>query len=208
MGVKKYVFGKSKSKINTRIGGIGLDNQLNTPLLLAQRLQIPLSAISFFKIVGDDIECFISIPYSIPNISFEGNIYLTFWDDLHGMVENIGYAAFWSVSKISKLYFKNMKATFGEIDRNSSIVEYDFPNCISLANGTFATSYGGANKIVKIPKCINIGSSPLDNGVFNKWWGTAKWQITAHISQQTINNGEPDSDLVGLAPGSTVTYVS
>ena len=100
-----------------------------------------------------------------------------------------------------------MKATFGEIDRNSSIIEYDFPNCISLANGTFGTSYSGANKIVKIPKCLNIGSSYLDNGVFNKWWGTARWQITAHISQQTINNGEPDGDLVGLAPGSTITYV-
>ncbi|MEP6804444.1 MAG: hypothetical protein ABI892_07970 [Flavobacterium sp.] len=205
MSIKKYVFGKRK--INTLIGGIGLDPYLNTPALLAQRLQIPLSSIASFKIVGPNIECFISTPYTIPDISFEGNAYLTFWDDLDGMVENIGYAAFWSVSKISKLYFKNMKATFGEIDRHSSIVEYDFPNCTSLANGTFGTSYEGANKIVNIPKCINIGTTNLDNGVFNKWWGSAKWQITAHISQQTSNNGEPDGDLVGLAPGSTVTYV-
>jgi hypothetical protein len=108
---------------------------------------------------------------------------------------------------MTELVFPGLKATLGEIDRYSSITYYDFPNCTSIDIKTWASSNNGKVATVNIPKCLNLGDNMTDTEVFNRWWGNTVWHITVHNSQETINAGAPNPNLLGLNTGSTITYV-
>jgi len=205
MRIRKTIFGRSKIKPNTFIGGVSAT--LNTPGLLATTLGINVSKIKAFSIVGDNIQCTIVGKYSMKNNAFYQNKNITYFNDPEGLVEYLNQGCFSGVTKITSLVFPGLIATLAEIDRYSSINNYDFPNCLSLANSTWHNTNNNKTITVNIPKCTSIGSSLEDNGVFCKWQRTVKWIITAHASMQTINAGSPDGDLIGLNPGSTVTYV-
>lgn len=189
---------------NTEIGGIAAN--FPTAPSLASTLGIDVSRITNFTIIGSDIKCRISGAYPLPENCFLNYTNITYFNDIEGLVSHVNQGSFWNASKMTSLTLNGLISTLGEIDRSSNIVFYDFPNCISLATGTFGNK-GNKSITVKIPKCTALGASLSDNAVFCKWWGDVKFFITIHVSMQTINGGAPDGDLVGLNPGSVVTYV-
>lgn len=90
MRIRKTIFGRSKIKPNTFIGGVSAT--LNTPALLAAKLGISVSAISNFKIIGTDIECKITSNYVMNTSAFRDNTSITYFDDKEGKFTDVGGA--------------------------------------------------------------------------------------------------------------------
>ena len=82
--LKKFYFGKQKAKVNTYIGGIG--GTINTPALLAARLEISVNRIKLFKVTGVDIECDIVGGSYTGRIDLNTDSSMTYYDDRDGLI--------------------------------------------------------------------------------------------------------------------------
>lgn len=180
--VNPYVFAVPVDlSINTYIGGVA--STINTPALLATKLNINVSRIINFLIVGSDIKCSIVGSYVIIDSSFSATS-LTSYYDYDGLVNSIGAFAFRYLTKVNFLYF---------------------PNCTSI--GAYA-AYGltGPSTTIYLPRCVNMGPSSESNMVFGAALNPSK--IYCPISLQTNNAGTPDGDIVDfIAIGGSVSYV-
>lgn len=132
--LKKYCFSKNKRLPNTFIGGVASD--ISTKELLASRLIISASAITSFRIVDSDIECYISINYTIPSNSFKNLPSLTYYNDAGGKVSQINVSFTGSVNLVYAI----------------------FPNATSFNGGT-GGSFSDCTglKYVTAPNLRNIG---------------------------------------------------
>jgi hypothetical protein len=81
-----------KLQPNTFIGGVSAT--INTANLLATKLQINVSRIRAFRVVGADIEFAVTGGNYIIGSAFEGNTNMTYFDDRYGLVLTITDRAF------------------------------------------------------------------------------------------------------------------
>jgi hypothetical protein len=87
MALQKTVFGRVKYKPNTFIGGVA--GTINTPALLAPRLNLDVKYIKSFKVVGNDIECAVIVNYSVGWYQWRDNPDLTYYKDYGGRLVSI-----------------------------------------------------------------------------------------------------------------------
>lgn len=182
------IFGGSKAKANTFIGGVA--SVITTSGALATRLGIASNRITNFKIVGSDIECRISGSYVITAFWTGIELLISYYRDFDGLVTSIGYQAFYGTN-VREVYTPNA----------TSIIDTAFDQ--NLNNGQDKN----ALKMLYIPRVTTIGTTVLNNNVFrNGNLGGAK--IYAHPSLQTINAGGVEGDLAYLATGNIIRYVT
>jgi len=201
---------------NTFIGGVS--SVINTPALLAAKLQnypsginLDVSKIFGFTIVGSDIECYIGIDFQIkldafntggtgnvPNILTSFNhsgdkLKKLFNNSFRGQtnlisikpdsVVNIGSSVFFGCTGLQSAEFINV------IDINIQV----FYNCVNL-------------QTVNISKCTNIGLFRTNENVFYNC--PSSINIYAESTMATINGGLEEGDLAyARARGGTIIYV-
>ena len=201
--LKKFYFGKQKAKVNLRIGNVS--STINTASVLAVTLDIPVSNIKLFNIIGSDIECAITSPYNIKENAFSHSPLTYIRDD--GMMKLLTRYSFTNCPNLIDATLKGVLFTTGEVARDCGSMTWNLPECTSLGNGFLGNTLSNKTIVVNAPKCSALGSTLGDNGIFCKWWGNVKWILTLKSSLQTVNGGSPDGDLIGLNTGSTITYV-
>ena len=213
--LKKFYFGKQKLKPNTFIGGVSAT--LNTPALVAAKLNISVARIKAFKIVGENIEfAVVGGGYTIPASCFINNTEIKSYIDADGLVSEFTGGQEFRNSTIQTVNFPNV-TTF-----NNSILNFyncvfltsvSFPKltriftqafqlCTSLSTielplltvtGTFAFANASSLSILNIPKCSNLGGSSTYNNVFEGI--KIGCTINTNISLKTNNAGGVDGDL-------------
>ena len=227
--LKKFYFGKSKYKPNTFIGGVS--GTINTPALVATKLQVSVNRIKAFSIVGSDIQfAVVGGAYTIPASCFINDNSITYYNDSLGLITQFVGGQEFRNSKIQSVNFPNV-TTFNNSILNfyncTSLISVSFPKvtrlwtqafqlCTSLQSVNFPllTTTGvlsfANNPLlgsVNIPLCSNLGGSPAYNNVFEgiKIGAT----ISVPLSLQTVNTGAPDGDLVYASGtrGAIITYV-
>ena len=108
MSFHRQIFGQryNSGNHNTLIGGVS--GTINTPLSLAGTLNINVSRITDFSVVGSDIFCNISGIYNIPNQAFEENTDITYYDDSSdGLVIQLGRGCFRACTNLLYVNFPN-----------------------------------------------------------------------------------------------------
>ena len=156
MGNKKSLMKSGSVNLtpNTFIGGVA--SVINTPALLAAKLQNYPSGTSFdeaniqnFTIVGDDIECYIGVDYQIKTIAFRNTQITasspTYWQDYSLRCKFIDSSAFYGSRNTGLFYFPAVLTigasqfyheNYGDADVADRI--YYFPNCTNIGNPTVA----------------------------------------------------------------------
>lgn len=191
-GFRKTVFGKAKHKVNTYIGGIGA--VYNTVSLLAAKLAINVNSIKDFTVTNGNISCSIINNYNIPQSCFQGtgtaSSSPTYYYDIDGKVTAINTSAFYS-------------------SRNTS--RYYFPGATSIgANCFYNENYGLPNiNYQYFPKVTTLGSNITTNEAM---WANGRGLVKLFINDylRTVNNGNPDQDLIlgASAHGVNITYLT
>jgi chitodextrinase len=210
--LKKYVFGRSKGVLlNTFIGGVA--STINTPSLLATKLQISTSRITLFSVVGNDIQCKIDGTYAMPIGAWENNN-ITSYRDLDNLVTALNVGAMRSNISLPRIEFNGV-ITCGDFQTSYSYInDVILPNCTTIANQAFFDSYSTFNQATKriyvIPRCVNLGSTVGNNQVFTQnGRGLANTTIYANPFLQTNNAGGVDGDLAeAISLGAIVRYVT
>ena len=217
---------------NTFIGGVA--STISTKAALATKLAIAEISISYFGIVGSDIEAGILSNYDIPDFAFNGDLSITHYEDPTGMVNLIKRGAFRS-SKITKAIFPNAQfkeevfreaSLLNEINcdsatyfdsvtffRCNALVQISAPNLISAFNAiSGSTSSGcfremGGITLIDMPKCTQIGRTNGDDGVFLLI--KTGCVINVDSSLATSNSGAMDGDLEYAinSRGATVNFI-
>lgn len=207
--LKKFYFGKQKIKPNTFIGGVSAT--INTPALVAIKLDVSVSRIKAFKIVGADIEfAVIGGGYTIPASCFINNTEIKSYIDADGLVSQFTGGQEFRNSTIQTVNFPNV-TTF-----NNSILNFyncvfltsvSFPKltrvwtqafhfCTSLSTielplltvtGPFAFANTSSLSTVNILKCSNLGGFSTYDNVFEGI--KIGCTINANISLKTNNAG-------------------
>lgn len=209
MGIKKYVFGQSSMfKHNTFIGGVS--NTINTVNLLAERLGISSSKIQNFSIDGDNIACHIISTYEIRSGAFARDLNLTYYIDKNGLVTSLAESCFLGADNVSNFKFDGITNLIhsylfrsGTINAKKQTIELN--NLVSCIHHTFYDE-DIVPKIIKIPKCKNLGN-PAE--LYYTFYGQ-KAGSTIYINRflETANNGSPDADLQFAASrGVNIIYV-
>lgn len=195
--VQFYEFGKSRGFApNTFIGGVA--STINTPTLLAVKLQnypsgtaFSASNIKSFSIVGSDIQCYIGVDYKLSDVAFTNNPYITYFIDKGGKC------------------FSITSRTFACNESIYLLKEIYLPECISINNSVNGFIRTENLRIIYLPKCVNYGSTTLNNNVFESAFSNNFVKIYANSLMQTINSGGVEGDLAySITKGSTVRYVT
>lgn len=129
-------FAKAKAEPNTFIGGIaktggtGVNEPIDTPWKLSQKLGVAVNRISGFKVVGDDVECRIRGSYSLPSGVFGGssvalaNQNITSYIDEENLCTSGAGSNFRNCQELTSVKFKAWTAFYN----------YQFTNCVKLAD--------------------------------------------------------------------------
>ena len=176
---------------NTFIGNVS--SVLNSAQALASKLSTPerpvlASGISYFAIVGVDIEARIIVDYNMPantnGFHEQSNTpNATYYRDEGGRCKAFnGTNNFYYADQMRDAYF---------------------PEVTNIGDGCFISRNNYTR--IYIPKCTTLGSSLLDNNVLYKVTGT---DITVPISLQTANGGAEEGDVAAARlKGATIIYV-
>ena len=201
------IFGGSKLKANTFIGGVA--STITTSGALATKIGIASNRITNFKIVGSDIECSISGSYSIPFQCFYQDTNITSYVDIDGLVTDLGENVFRETTKIKELNFKGIVTLNGTfVDRESQIQLVYLKNCTSIL-GQFYNDFYPSKKVFYIPAVTTLGANSGYNSVFYNGASSVGCTIYAHPSLQTSNGGGVEGDLaLAISNGATVRYVT
>lgn len=158
MGIRGYVYGKTKGVPNTFIGGVA--SSISTKEALATQLGISASTITYFKVVGLDVEAGINSSYTMKNSAFSGNTSITYFDDAEGKVTSLGVAdTFYNCTELLYLRFPNAtyagyramkgctKLTDIYFDSLTTVSSEFLQNCSSLVNyhNSFSKVTAGTN---------------------------------------------------------------
>lgn len=125
-----------------------------------------------------------------------------------GMMKLLTRFSFSDCPNLMEATLKGVLSTTGEVARDCRSMTWNLPECTSLGDNFLSNTSGNTTITVNAPKCSALGSTLGDNGIFCRWSGNVKFNITVNIALSTSNNGTPDGDLVGLNSGSTVSYVT
>ena len=208
MSKKKLLFGGIGAQ-NTFIGGIG--GTINTPQLLATRLDIAVNRISNFEIVGSEVRCRIAGTFSFPisPSGFSLNTNITFYNDKDNLGISLG-DTFNQCTNVKSVLLNGVVS----VDAYQTLRDCTSLRVLELKA---ATSITGAvtipfakvnNCVIYIPNCTNLGGTVGNNAVFtNVGSGNI---LYAHPSLQTNNAGNPDGDITAFlaVAGNTVRYVT
>ncbi|WP_417942176.1 hypothetical protein [Flavobacterium sp. RS13.1] len=233
MRIRKTIFGRSKIKPNTFIGGVSAT--LNTPSLVASKLGISVSRIKAFNITGSDIEFAVIGNYIIRHSCFLNDKSITYYRDETGLVTGIEGRAFRSC--ISLMLIKTDNALFcgDESITNTKVTELIFPNMQSFtgAYGSFrlnpelkkvdcpkvtssSWSYSGIDvcpklELVNLPK-LSLLRSGVNANNSNYIFYLSKVGFTLNVSSAalTSNSGNLDRDVSFAITnrGAVVNYLS
>lgn len=165
MRIRKTIFGRTKIKPNTFIGGVSA--AINTPTLIANKLGISVSRIKAFSVIGSDIQfAVIGGNYNIPTSAFKNNTTITYFNDSDGLVIEINPAAF--VGAISSAYyiFPNLNKIIsstgigtGVFQNNSSLSSFTAPKLTTIVGDyTFSTLGTTATNLVSLNFPMLTGS--------------------------------------------------
>ncbi|WP_149208238.1 leucine-rich repeat protein [Flavobacterium johnsoniae] len=192
--LQNTIFGKSNYKVNTYIGGVA--DTINTPALLASKLQISPARIKLFRIIDNDIECaIISGSYIIPYECFWGSK-ITYFNDKDGLVTIINNQAFRYTSNLNYINFPNVIAIRGYAFQESKISGIiNFPNCTTLETNSFTNLIGSGT--LNFPSLINIET----NSIIYPW---GVYTINVPLALMTVNGGKPHSELSDPHLGGTI----
>jgi hypothetical protein len=190
---------------NTYIGGVA--STINTRSALAAKLGINTGDIPYFEVVGNNVKANITKNYNTPQ-HFEKSI-ITHYEDLGGRVGVAGNY-YTTAPNLKYLSFPNA-TSIG--DYYARLAQGNTLKVIKLDNITYLSGlqlywnqYINLN-VFYIPKCTNIGGTPNDDGGFYDFYNVKRFYV--HPSQETINNGQPDGNLVHFrdTQGSEIHYV-
>jgi len=209
------IFGGSKSKANTFIGGVA--STITTSGALATKLGIASNRITNFKIVGSDIECRISGSYAIPNSAFQDNTDITYYRDYENCT-SIGVFAFYHLTsglnfKLYDLYFENALTIGSDICQVVGAGAYPLKKAIFPKATTFLgqRQFFSQKEIetVYIPMVTVLGSTLGNNQIFDFTNYISQKKLYCHPSLATNNAGAPDGDITNaIANGWIVRYVT
>jgi len=196
---------------NFEVGGYA--NSINTPQLLANKLQIDVSRITNFAIVGADVKCRISGSFPLnggaPQFGFQGSYY-SYLKDNDGLITAIGTGSFYASDLINSantgdIILKNCLTIANDAFNRAMFVNYIFENATAVGANAFVNAY--RLKIVYIPRVLTLGNDVLDNVTFGNIQKDSV--IYCHPSLQTCNSGNPDGDLqYAVSMGAIVRYVT
>lgn len=185
--LKKFYFGKSKSKPNTFIGGVG--DVITNASQVASSLGLTANRVRGFVKKGNNIEFeVIGGTYNMQHRFISGSN-ITYFIDKDGLVTSFGQS-FSQCLNLERLEFPKCTYIYGG-DSGGWL----FTTCPKL-------------KYVYIPLCINFGQTVGEDKVFRPGYPlSAKFYIPASL--QSANSGNPDGDLItGIGNGIIVRYVT
>lgn len=173
------------SNPNLFIGGVS--STVNSESTLATRLGITTNDISYFAVVGSDIEAEITSDYTLSDVAFTNNLNITFFrDELH--CKKFYARSFAGAEKLTEI--KILKA-----------------NRFYKGSDPLIRNY--ALVTINIPKVLNYDLKHTSQGIFNSASPFASGcTITVDTSMQTINNGSLEGDLaLAETKGAVINYV-
>ena len=201
---------------NTYIGGVA--STISTPALLAAKFTNYPSGTAFsdanitnFTIVGDEIRCFIAVPYNNGLFDNGGtSLGCTYYKDNDGWIRNVGYVR--SYPNLHTYYHPN--ATYMEYyGRNCPLLDMAyFPNITSIPHvgfyGFMENKQAGLKCKIYIPLATTL-VTPSTGAIFTAGGANALTTIYCHPSLATNNGGAPDNDIAtAISLGATVRYVT
>lgn len=138
--IKKLVFsGSKKYEPNTFIGGVA--NTITSASEIANILNIPVSGIKAFSVVGDDIQFHVKDGYEIPQSAFRDNEDITYYRDEGGKCFGIGEGAFMGASELEE--FKGLAVIWVGYEAGAGTNNGPFRDCVKLKK--FITSKAWIN---------------------------------------------------------------
>lgn len=108
-GIRKSIF--KQFEPNTFIGGVA--STISNAIILAQKLDLSVSRVRNFKIIGNDIEFAVTGGNYIIGSAFEGNTNMTYFDDRYGLVLTINQRAFKGSLNVTSIKLPNLTAITG-----------------------------------------------------------------------------------------------
>jgi len=189
------IFGGSKTKANTFIGGVA--STITTSGALATKLGIASNRITNFKIVGSDIECRISGSYVIPDSCFRSDTSITYYYDYENCTL-INYRAFRDCTNLSEVVFDNVtyidsQAFYKSVNLKKAILK----SVITIGFQAFDGD-GIISKLSTLyaPNCTILGGTIGFDFVFRNQLNVIFY---CHPSLATNNAGAPDGDITNTA---------
>jgi hypothetical protein len=189
------IFGGSKLKANTFIGGVA--STITTSGALATKLEIASNRITNFKIVGSDIECRISGSYVIPDSAFIRDTSITYYYDYENCTL-INYRAFRDCTNLSEVVFDNVtyidsQAFYKSVNLKKAILK----SVITIGSQAFDGD-GIISKLSTLyaPNCTILGGTIGFDFVFRNQLNVIFY---CHPSLATNNAGAPDGDITNTA---------
>jgi hypothetical protein len=172
------------SPANTFIGGEAL--RLPDKQSLATLINLPVSEITYFKIVGNDIEAFIASDYSLPPDALKNYDNLTYYDDPSGKCKALGLQE---------------SGYFGFTCQN--LIYLNFPGATGLFTHTQWSMNGGFSKL----QYINYGNVTNFGGTTGKNYAFINISSEATLIVNSTAIADPDvTDVVSKSNWRILTY--
>lgn len=205
---------KSATGYNTYIGGVSAT--ITTAALLAAKFKtypantaFDVADITNFTIVGDEIRCFIAVPYNNNLFDTTTSLTCTYYKDLDGWIRNAGSPRGYAVLHTYHCPGAISGANYG---RNCPLLDLAYlPTTTSIPDSMF---YGfmenkkqKTKAIIYIPLATTL-VTPSTGWIFSGGAVNANTTIYCHPSLATNNGGAPDNDIAtAIAAGATIRYV-
>lgn len=192
----------------------GLSATITSAADLATYLSCTEAQIGNFNIIGDDLEAYISVPYTVNDEAFR-NIDITYFKDTENCTAT-GIRAFQrnsgspTIKKFSAINLETLGGvaffTSGNYDKLKIV---HLPNCTEVVYGG-APSFPYNCRITRLylPLATTWGTTTANNNIFG--YNATYTNLYAEPTMETINGGGVEGDIAFLdsKTGSTVTYVS
>jgi hypothetical protein len=216
------------ASVNTIIGGVS--TEINSAGQVAAKIGVLESDIFNFKVVGDDVHFYIIKKYTLGSDAFKLNSNITSYIDLDSKMEEVGHGAFLWANSIKEVQLNGVIEINSSSFQANGLLHISLPNC-TTHNATSSTGAFYYNRwlktadlpvitnlvpntfsrcfnieLINIPLCVDLGDPAVMTNVF--YLANKDCVINIHNSMATINNGEPDADLVYAQNiGMTINYI-
>jgi hypothetical protein len=210
--IQFFEYGRKKGQApNTFIGGVSAT--INTAQLLADKLQnypsgsaFSASNIQNFTIVGNDVECYIGVDYTV---NLGGNTSLIGYRETEPKLRGFYFVGCTNLT--GDLIFKGITELDGAGAGNrrmqsiqSAIINLE--NCTSIGDYVFYQKTT-INGVYYLPKLLTLGNTLNSENQFT-FSGFTNSIIYVPIALQTVNAGSPDGDLTtAVSNGATIRYI-
>lgn len=221
------------SSINTIIEGAGIQFKTAKDIvnqISGDNLTLTESDIFNFKLVGDDIHFYVIKKYTLKDNAFKWNENIKSYLDLDSKMESVGHGSFLWAPNIKEIQLNGVLDISGSSFQTNGLENISLPNCTThLLTSSVGAFYYNSNlkevslpvitnlvpstfnrcsniELINIPLCTDLGDPAVDNNIF--YLVNPDCVINIHNSMETINNGNPDADLVYAENrGITINYI-